>query len=253
MGELEADRLRRRLPAQEGGRADRQDRQTRHRRRVFPFFAEPGNRRVAEGCECNHARDAVALVGVDGRGYRLVPKPKNATDELDGFSPDGTQLVFTRYPYAYDNPATNKPSLYAVSVRGGVPVPLSKSALIGTSHLPVDADNIAWSRDGRWLSFFTPKGLWLMNTSSGLAKLVVGVHGAGSPWSRAIAWSPTSSELAYVGAYPFGKRTKAGQPSVARLDIVTTGGARRELWTSSLTYLTDTPGELPQWSPTGNR
>jgi Tol biopolymer transport system component len=217
----------------------------------FTFSPNRETVAIAEGCECNHAPDAVALVGVDGRGYRLVPKPKNATDELDGFSPDGTQLVFTRYPYTYDNPATNKPSLYAVSVKGGAPVTLSKSALIGTSHLPANADNVTWSPDGRWLSFFTSKGLWLLNTSTGTAKLVASAQGAGSPWSRATAWSPTSSELAYVGSYPYGKPTRAGQKSVARLVLVSAVGTRKELWGNSLTYLTDTPGELPQWSPDG--
>jgi Tol biopolymer transport system component len=206
---------------------------------------------IADGCECNHAPDAVALVGIDGHGYRLVPKPRDATDELDGFSPDGTQLVFTRYPYTYDNPATNRPSLYAVSVKGGAPVPLSRSGLIGASHLPPNADSTSWSPDGRWISFFTPKGLWMLNTATGKVRLAVSAHGNGSPLSRAAAWSPTSHELAYPGGYPFGKRTRAGQPSIARLVLVTTAGTQKQLWRNSVTYLTNEPGDLPQWSPNG--
>jgi Tol biopolymer transport system component len=219
------------------------------------FFLSPNRQTVAiaDGCECNHAPDAVALVGVDGHGYRLIPKPKNRTDELDGFSPDGTELVFTRYPYTYDNPRTNEPSLHAVSVRGGAPVPISNSALIGTSHLPPDADDITWSPDGRWLSYFTPKGLWIENTTSGSATLAASAHGAGSPERfMPTAWSPSSRSLAYVSGYQFGKRAKAGQKIIERLVLATTAGKRRPLWSSSLTYLTDSPGEPPQWSPNGN-
>ncbi len=60
----------------------------------------------------------------------------DATDSIDGFSPDGTDLVFTRYPFANGEPVLGKPSLMAEHVRGGTPVPLSRSALIGSSLLP---------------------------------------------------------------------------------------------------------------------
>lgn len=207
---------------------------------------------IADGCECNHAPDAVAFVGVDGRGYRVISKPKNVTDELDGFSPDGTELVFSRYPYTYDNPRTNQPSLYAVPVRrGAMPVPISQSGLIGISHLPADADGIDWSHDGSWLSFFTTKGLWLMSTATGKARLAVSYRGPGAPSSSAIAWSPISDDLAYGGIYPSGKRTKAGPVLVTRLTRVTPSRARAALWKNALTYLTDTPGDRPQWAPDG--
>ena len=150
------------------------------------FMLSPNRQTIAidQGCECGHAPDAVGLVDVDGRGTRLIPKPKTATDELDGFSPDGTELVFSRYRFVYDNTPMNKPSLFAVSVKGGAPVPLSKSGLIGAADLPVGADNVSWSPDGRWLSYFTSKGLWLTSTSTGKPRLAVSSHGWGRPLSR---------------------------------------------------------------------
>lgn len=218
------------------------------------FILSPNRQTIAfdQGCECGHAPDAIGLVGVDGRGSRLIPKPKTASDELDGFSPDGTELVFSRYRFVYDNTPMNKPSLLAVSVKGGAPVPLSKSGLIGASDIPAGADIVSWSPDGRWLSYFTSKGLWLMSTSTGKPRLAVSSHGWGRPSSRAIAWSPTSTGLAYPGIYPFGKQTKSGQqPWITRLVVVTTGGTRMQLWHSSLIYVSGNSQEPPQWAPDG--
>jgi Tol biopolymer transport system component len=217
------------------------------------FMLSPNRQTIAidQGCECGHAPDAVGLVGLDGR-VRLIPRPKTATDELDGFSPDGTELVFSRYRFVYDNTPMNKPSLFAVSVKGGAPVPLSKSGLIGAADLPVGADNVSWSPDGRWLSYFTSKGLWLMSTSTGKPRLAVSSHGWGRPLSRAIAWSPTSTELAYPGIYTFGKQTKSGQqPWITRLVVVTTGGTRTQLWHAPLIYVSGNSQEPPQWAPDG--
>lgn len=218
------------------------------------FMLSPNRQTIAfdQGCECGHAPDAVGLVDADGRGSRLIPKPKTASDELDGFSPDGTELVFTRYRFVYDNTPMNKPSLFAASVKGGPPVPLSKSGLIGTADLPADADNVSWSPDGRWLSYFTTKGLWLMSTSAGKPRLAVSSHGWGRPSSRATAWSPTSTELAYPGIYPYGKQTKSGQqPWITRLVLLTINGTRTQLWHSALIYVSGNSQESPQWAPDG--
>lgn len=132
------------------------------------------------------------------------------------------------------------------------PASLGKSGLVGAAGPPPHADNVNWSPDGRWLSFFTAKGLWLMSTASGKPRLAVGSRGWGRTMSRAVAWSPTSSELAYAGVYPFGKRTKLRQqPWITRLAVVTTGGARTQLWHTSLTYVSGNSQEPPRWSPDG--
>ena len=63
------------------------------KRRLFGntewFILSPNRQTIAfqDGCGCPGAPDAVGLMGVSGGKPIIIPKPKAATDSIDGFSP----------------------------------------------------------------------------------------------------------------------------------------------------------------------
>jgi hypothetical protein len=70
---------------------------------------------------------------------REVPE-ENAMDVLDAplaFSPDSTQLVFSRS--SWDGWNSGPPALMAINVAGGGSVPLAQSGITGASVVPNDA------------------------------------------------------------------------------------------------------------------
>ena len=206
------------------------------------FILSPNRATIAfdDGCGCGHAPDAIGLVEVTGGKPRVIPKPKNATDAIDGFSPDGTELVFTRYPFTSGAPTRRKPMLMAEHVHGGKPVPLSRSALIGSSFLPAGAENVQWSPDGRWIAFVAARKLELVPTSGGRPRVLVPSQ------FGSFSWSPTSKRLAYVA--------DEGRPvNEGRLDTVDVQSHRKVLWSGSLQYVSNDSLDRPQWSPDGTK
>ena len=202
------------------------------------FILSPNRKTIAfdDGCGCPESPDAVGLVSVSGGKPIIVPKPKTASDSIDGFSPGGKQLVFTRYP----NPDGGTPTLMAEHVGGGKPVPFRRSGLTGASALPAGAANVQWSPDGRWIAFEHAQKIEVVNTSGGTPRVLVPSLNSGDGFS----WSPTSKQLAYV-AYV--------SPGRARLATVDLQGHRKLLWNSALNYQTQNSLAGPQWSPDGSK
>jgi len=204
------------------------------------FILSPNRATVAfdNGCGCGHAPDAIGLVDVTGGTPRVIPKPKTVTDTIDGFSPDGTELVFTRS--SFTDARTHM--LMAEHVGGGAPVPLSRSGLIGASHLPPGANDPQWSPNGRWIAFRGAAGLEAVATSGGQPRVLVPSH------FESFSWSPTSKLLAYVAdvGKPFARLEQ-------RLATVDLRSHRKLLGSSSVVYLSNNSFDRPSWSPDGTR
>jgi Tol biopolymer transport system component len=124
-------------------------------------------------------------------------------DVLDAplaFSPDSTQLVFSRS--SWDGWNSGPPALMAINVAGGGSVPLAQSGITGASVVPNDATQVQWSPDGNWVAYAEPD-----STGNYFQKLeVVPTTGAGTPRTLVtcnyssllgFSWSPTSSLIAY--------------------------------------------------------
>jgi Tol biopolymer transport system component len=206
------------------------------------FILSPNRETVAfdDGCGCGHAPDAIGFGGARGGSPRLIAKPKNASDEIDGFSPDGTALVFTRYPFT-DEPDRNRPTLMVEELAGGSPVPLGRSGLIGAARLPRAADHAQWSPDGRWIAFVIAQKLAIVSTSAAPPRVVVPSFGGGQSFS----WSASSKQLAYVAP-----NTRFGN---LRLAAVDPHGNRTTLWTGPPYYQSSDSRIRPQWSPDGRK
>jgi Tol biopolymer transport system component len=205
------------------------------------FILSPNRETVAltDGCGCGHAPDAVALLNVTGGKRRVVPRPARASDEIDGFSPDGTELVFTRFASLSTGRAET--TLMAVSVRGGAPVPLASSGLVGAASVPAGATRVQWSSDGRWVAFV--RGLKLETTSAaGGAVHVLATHFG----ADAFSWSPDSRLVAYDCC--------SNRPVQNLITVDPRGTHRTVLWTNpSLHWLSEDSLDRPQWSPDGLR
>jgi Tol biopolymer transport system component len=203
-----------------------------------PWFILSPNRETAaftDGCGCGHAPDAVAFVNVRGGKPVVIAKPVKASDEIDGFSPDGTQLVFTRYP------SMGKPTLMAAHVGGSSAVPLRKSGLIGASSLPADARRVQWSPDGRWIAFVRGLELEAVSTTGGAPRVLATHFGADS-----FSWSPDSKLLAYDCC--------SNHEDKHLMTVEPVGTHRTTLWVDpSLHYVTEDSEDWPQWSPDGSK
>jgi Tol biopolymer transport system component len=215
------------------------------------FTFSPNRQTVAfiNGCACGHAADAIGITSSDRRGVRLISKPKGATDTIDGFSPDGTQLVFTRAPFAANGNTTAGPALMSQALRGGAPVPLSHSGIIGSSLIPSGAQGVEWSPDGRWIAYISARGLEIVSTSGGKRRLLVPASPLESAWLTSYAWSPKSTEI----AYPAASKSATGSGVLTRLATITVSGKAHLLWTSSLDWVSLFTGQQPAWSPDGSR
>lgn len=206
-------------------------------RNVSWFILSPNGRTVAFDGPQGRSPSGIGLVAVRGGKPRPVVRPAQASDGVTGFSPDGTELVFFRSRSIDSGPT----SFMVEHVRGGVPVPLGRSGLIGASHLPAGSVEPQWSPDGRWIAFVH------------LGKLeVVSAAGAATPhtvagWvSGAFSWSPSSKLLAcFCGPNREHVRLTTLNPQ---------GTKRTVLWANrSLHYITENTGDLPRWSPDGSK
>ena len=193
---------------------------------------------VDDGCACGGAPDAIGLVNVRGGKPLVIPKPARAEDVIDGFSPDGTELVFSRGSLTGKTTA----KLMAEHVGGGAPVPLGKSALIGASFIPAGATDVQWSPDGRWIAFVLGLKLEVVSTAGDAPPKVLATHFG----ADAFSWSPDSTRLAYGCC--------SNHQNQQFFTVAPDGTHPTVLWTNpSLHYISEDSVDRPQWSPDGSK
>jgi Tol biopolymer transport system component len=210
------------------------------------FILSPNGKTAAfeNGAGQESAPDAIGLVDVRGGKPLAVPKPKNATDSIAGFSPDGSELVFVRFPFPYRRCLASCPSggrLMVEHLGGGVPVPLSKSGLIGASALPANAHQAQWSPDGHWIAFIRNLKLEVVSTAGGSPRVL------STPFGANFSWSPNSALIAYVGG--------SNHPTQHLMTVDPHGAHRSNVLGSkrSLRYISEDSLDWPQWSPDGSK
>ena len=206
------------------------------------FILSPNRETVAldDGCGCGHSPDSVALVAVRGGKPLVIRRPANTTDSVDGFSPDGMQLVFTRAPWNYNGNPKGKPMLMVESVRGGTPVPLARSGLIGASSVPANAVWPQWSPDRKWIAFVAPGAkpkLEVVSTAGGTPTVLAPTLSGPSSFS----WSPSSTRIAY-SVY-----AKLGE--LVTVDLV----GNQTVVSGSVNWVSNDSWDRPQWSPDGTK
>ena len=210
------------------------------------FFLSPNGETAAFNGPAGHSPSGIGIVNLSGGKPVLVPRPANVGDVVDGFSPDGTELIFTRFPFV--NGEFGSPSALMVEhVGGGTPIPLNKSGLIGASRLPADALDPEWSPDGRWIAY-----IHLIRKNGDNELNVVSTTGVSAPrtlagWaSSGFSWSPNSKLIAcFCGPTNEHEHLTTINPQ---------GTKRTILWANrSLHYSPEDSEELPQWSPDGSK
>lgn len=211
------------------------------------FILAPDRETIAfdDGCGCGHSPDAIGLIGTLGGGKPfVVPRPKNVNDSIDGFSPDGTQLVFTRAPWSYEGNPKGKPAIMVENIHlRGAPVPLARSGLIGAAYVPANALWPQWSPDGKWIAYVVPGAkpkLELQSTTGGRAKALVAAFDGPSGFS----WSPRSTRIAYS--------TNETRTALGHLMAVDLAG-RKTLVSGAINWIGGDSWNRPQWSPDGTK
>jgi Tol biopolymer transport system component len=195
---------------------------------------------VTHGCDCGRSPDTIAFVGVRGGSAVVVPRPDGATDDIDSFSPDGTQLVFSRSPFTADGPVYADSVLMAVPVDGGEPRPLAQSGIPGAALVPNEARGVQWSPNGRWVAFVEGLKLEVEPTAGGGSPRVLATHFG----SDSFSWSPRSNLIAFDCC-----SNRANQ----RLMTVRPDGTHRSILTKGKAPAYAGSESGPQWSPDGSR
>jgi Tol biopolymer transport system component len=195
------------------------------------------------------ASSEIRVVGVDGRNdRRLVPEAKvpdgfTSATQVDGWSPDGSRLLFERSNDIY---VVDLASL-VVTALTHTPKPLR--SLIDSNGIPVARPSIAeegyaaWSPDGTTIAFVRGGDLYLMRPDGTGARRRVTLGGR---MVQAPVWAPDGSALVFStvqfgGTYPLYCGHQGG------IHIVRADG-------SGLRKLTDDAcdGQV-SWSPLGDR
>jgi Tol biopolymer transport system component len=172
------------------------------------------------------------------------------TDGILDFSPDGSQLAFSRYPWdVFAGDVTGPQTLMAYRFGGGQPAPLTQSGIPGASLVPNDVWAARWSPDGRWVAYVRNQTLEVVPTTGETAPRVLATDfGPCAHGGDTLAWSPTSTLIAYDGCPDQG---------AARLTTVRPDGTHATdlLNGRPLTYVSDAEvaEASPQWSPDGSR
>jgi Tol biopolymer transport system component len=209
------------------------------------FILAPNRETVAldDGCGCGHAPDSIALVSVRGGKPFVIARPKNTSDSINGFSPDGTQLVFTRAPWNYNgNPKGTRAIMVENIHLRGAPVPLARSGLIGSSHVPSNAVWPQWSPDGKWIAYVAPgtkPKLELVSTTGGKPTVLASRFDAAAGFS----WSPRSDRIAFTA------RATVKLANLVTADLT----GRQTVVSGSINWISDDGADRPQWSPDGSK
>jgi Tol biopolymer transport system component len=219
-----------------------------------PYAVDAGGDRVATGTTgCSSCSGPVKVFGVpSGSVVGVVGNSTKAAGGEPSFSPDGTQVVFTRTPATDSGPA---PSIWIASADGSHLRRLERS---GVDPLWSPAGNrivyaapvspardawrlvapqggasrtllrsapgtvFGWSPDGRWIAFPDSKNrLAVVNVATGKVRRLLRFQKSYD--SSSVAWSPSSQQLLVIGRPPAGSKCPSG------LWRVPVGGARPHL------------------------
>jgi Tol biopolymer transport system component len=204
-----------------------------------------------------HTAWGIALVRLrPGRDPAVLRSPLIAEEQASvydtilAFSPDGRQLVFSRF--SWDGWNAGPPALMAIRLGGGDSVPLAQSGIPGASLVPNDAQQVQWSPDGAWVAYAE------RNSTNGNQSLeVVPTSGASTPRVLAtcstdsalrFSWSPTAKSIAYnctPGTNWTGGQFMTVSPDGTHLTDLLKGRPLAYVWHFGLAG--------PQWSPDGSR
>ncbi|MFQ5434766.1 MAG: TolB family protein, partial [Anaerolineae bacterium] len=184
---------------------------------------------------------SIALeIRADG-ALRLTDPPGNASDQNAAFSPDGTQIVFTRFENGYNiGPA----GLFRLDLAAGDITRLTP---------PEDQDNVnlpgsAWNAAANRIVFASDRleadDLWQIAPDGSDFRRITAHEGA--PWYIEPSWSPDGAWIVFEADAD--RPDDRQQGSIWKVRADGTG----------LTILTDGPAEgvddrQPNWSPAGDR
>jgi len=209
---------------------------------TYGFILSPNRKYAAAAFGPGQAPNDWQQIGLvklaPGRKPVVLPPPHTA-DSYDTpltFSPDGRQLIFSGFSSSFP-PVFSPPTLQAIRLAGGDPVPLTQSGIPGASRVPTDVTHVQWSPDGSWVAYVEE------DDTAGNWKLeVVPTTGASTPRELAscagnfdFSWSPTSKLVTYQCS-----RLMTVRPDGTHLTNLLKG--RRHLLAGSA-----------QWSPDGSR
>ena len=147
------------------------------------------------------ATEQVFLERPDGTTTQLTHGPDSNT--LDGWSPDGSQLLVTR-TFADGSGA----DLYAVPVDGS-----SEARLTADPQMEADAQ---WSPDGSKIAFRSGREISVMNADG---TNVQRLTSRTNDLPNTFTWSPDGSRIAFISAGPSGN-----QPSGVEIDVANADG-----------------------------
>jgi Tol biopolymer transport system component len=207
-----------------------------------------------------HSSYGIGLVKLDpGKQPVVLVSPLTAEESFGvidsalAFSPDSTQLVFSRS--SWDGWDAGPSSVRAISLAGGGSVPLAQSGIPGASLVPNDAAQVQWSPNGSWVAYTEA------DSAGTFQRLEVVPTDAGTPRVLAtcnfssllgFSWSPTSNLIAYDCE---GQSDREESVESSQFETVKPDGTDSSdlLSGRNLAYDQAFFGIGPRWSPDGSR